>query len=193
MRCIFCKGDSTSSKAIEHVVPESLGNIEHVLPQSVVCDKCNNYFARKIEKPFLESPAIAYLRSRQEIANKRGFIPPISALSRETGVEVNIDNQYSVVYPTKESEADKFLKMLISRNKGTLLVPVHPAKPDTCLTARFLGKVAIEALVYRFIQASLSYEEVIDSKELDPLRNFVRYGNTSNQLGRTTLNRGNLF
>lgn len=181
MRCIFCKGDSSSSKTSEHIIPESLGNTEHVLPPSVVCDKCNNYFARKIEKPFLGSPNIAYLRSRQEIANKRGLIPPITALYLDAGLEIKIDNQNSIIYPARESEADKFLKIILARKTGKLIFPVKPPKPDAYLTARLLGKIAIEALAYNCIQASLPYEEVIDIQELDSLRNFVRYGDMTNQ------------
>ena len=62
MRCLFCRGDSTASRSVEHIVPESLWNTEHVLPPGVVCDACNNYFAREVEKPFLDSPAITRLR-----------------------------------------------------------------------------------------------------------------------------------
>jgi hypothetical protein len=55
MRCIFCKNDSSNSKSVEHIIPESLGNTTRTLPKGVVCDTCNNYFARKVEKPFLEA------------------------------------------------------------------------------------------------------------------------------------------
>ncbi|HET8891812.1 MAG TPA: HNH endonuclease [Candidatus Angelobacter sp.] len=29
-RCIFCKNDSSGSRSIEHILPESLGNKEHL-------------------------------------------------------------------------------------------------------------------------------------------------------------------
>ncbi|MAS32859.1 MAG: hypothetical protein CL610_02555 [Anaerolineaceae bacterium] len=181
MKCIFCKEDSSSSKSIEHIIPESLGNTEHVLPPSVVCEKCNNYFARKIEKPFLESPFIVHLRNRQEIVNKRGIIPPRSALYLDAGIQVNIDDQDLSIYPSKESDVDRFITTLLTRKRGTLISLLHHPKPDSYLTARFIGKIAIEALAHRFIQASLTYEEIIENKELDPLRSFVRYGNSSEQ------------
>ena len=53
MRCLFCKKDSDETKSIEHIVPESLGNKSFVLPLGYVCDKCNNYFALRVEKPFM--------------------------------------------------------------------------------------------------------------------------------------------
>lgn len=49
MQCIFCHKDSSTSKSIEHIIPESLGNKEHFLPKGYVCDECNHYFAIKIE------------------------------------------------------------------------------------------------------------------------------------------------
>ena len=40
MECIFCHKDSSPSKSIEHLIPESLGNKHHVLPTGYVCDEC---------------------------------------------------------------------------------------------------------------------------------------------------------
>lgn len=56
-------------------MPESLGNTEHTLPKGVVCDSCNNYFARKLEKPVLDSPMMRLLRSDMHIPNKRQRFP----------------------------------------------------------------------------------------------------------------------
>ncbi len=36
MRCIFCKTDSDSSRSVEHIIPESLGNTDYVLPPGCV-------------------------------------------------------------------------------------------------------------------------------------------------------------
>ena len=44
MRCLFCKQDSSSTKSVEHIIPESIGNKTLILPLGYVCDKCNNYF-----------------------------------------------------------------------------------------------------------------------------------------------------
>lgn len=80
MRCIFCKKDSSNSKSVEHIIPESLGGKEYLLGKGLVCDKCNNYFARKVEKPFLEDETIKLLRFDEGLENKRGKIPPVSAV-----------------------------------------------------------------------------------------------------------------
>src|SRR5690606_12119423 len=75
MKCIFCKRSSAGSHSVEHIIPESLGNTEHMLPAGIVCDGCNNYFACKIEKPLLESGMFRLLRYDRQLPNKRGKIP----------------------------------------------------------------------------------------------------------------------
>jgi hypothetical protein len=75
MRCIFCKNPSGESTSKEHIVPESMGNFEHMLPPGAVCDGCNQYFARKIERPLLESPMFKHLRFGMKVPNKRGRVP----------------------------------------------------------------------------------------------------------------------
>lgn len=79
MRCIFCKTESAGTRSIEHVIPESLGNTEHVLPVGLVCDGCNEYFGTKVEQPLLSSQVFRRLRRDMTIVNKRGRLPPPAA------------------------------------------------------------------------------------------------------------------
>lgn len=71
-RCIFCKSSSNSFTATEHIIPQSLGNIDHTLPKGVVCDKCNNYFAIKIESKVLNSGYLRNVRSWMSVPSKKG-------------------------------------------------------------------------------------------------------------------------
>ena len=71
MECIFCHKDSSSSKSVEHIIPESLGNKEHILPVGYVCDECNHYFSIKLEKPLLSLKYFKDLRSRNNILTKK--------------------------------------------------------------------------------------------------------------------------
>ena len=72
MRCIFCGNNSSSSRSVGHIVPASLSNSILILPKGVICDKCNNYFAHKIESPFLNSEAVLQSRQELEIHNRDG-------------------------------------------------------------------------------------------------------------------------
>lgn len=82
MHCIFCKKDSSGSRSVEHIIPESLGNTEHILPREIVCDACNQYFSLKVEKPVLGSGTFRFLRSKMSIPSKKGRIPSDPELDR---------------------------------------------------------------------------------------------------------------
>jgi len=70
--------DSSSSKSVEHIIPESLGNKDIILNPGIVCDKCNNYLSREVEKPFLGHPSVRLLRSEKGLISKKGRHPLIS-------------------------------------------------------------------------------------------------------------------
>ena len=178
MQCIFCKADSGQSKSVEHIIPESLGNIEHTLPPGVVCDKCNNYFSREVEKPLLESHYFLYARFENLIPSKRGRIPAIKGWIPQLGslVEVEMGKGCPRLYLDKK-DTSRFLNRIAKG--GTLLIP-HPTETDTLLLSRFLGKVAIEVLAHRVLDVPQALQiDVVDNKALDPLRDYVRYGNIS--------------
>jgi hypothetical protein len=70
-KCIFCESESNSFDRIEHLIPEALGG-EIILPSGLVCDNCNNYFGRHVEKKALNSPTLSFMRTLLGIPNKRG-------------------------------------------------------------------------------------------------------------------------
>ena len=82
MQCIFCKCPVSESSR-EHIVPESLGNIEHLAPENSVCSECNSYFAVKIEKPVLDSPFMRFLRAERKIPNKKGRFLRIEKVGKD--------------------------------------------------------------------------------------------------------------
>jgi hypothetical protein len=177
MRCIFCKTDSSQSRSVEHIIPEALGNIEHVLPPGVVCDRCNNYFARKVEGPLLETLWFRHARSRQGIENKRGLIPPLSGLVPGARVGARVwlcENNLSLAAQNERDEA-RLYAALVSGQARSLYIPiVHTI--DEVLMSRFLAKVAIEILAERLIKIEGWEEPLIDDPQLDPLRRFARVG-----------------
>lgn len=82
MRCIFCKERSDRCVSVEHILPESLGNKDVSLPVGVVCDKCNNYLSREVERPVLQSGILRLIRSDRGIPSKRGRIPAFGETER---------------------------------------------------------------------------------------------------------------
>lgn len=73
--CIFCKSVTKNERSREHIIPESMGNVDHVLPVGAICHTCNQYFARKIERPLLEAPIFRHLRAGMKVPSKRGRFP----------------------------------------------------------------------------------------------------------------------
>jgi HNH endonuclease len=175
MRCIFCKKNSENSVSVEHIIPESLGNIDHVLPKGIVCDACNNYFA-KIEKELLEQDYFQSVRGRNNLRNKRGnLIPEIGLIHHPDGGKVGIYHEHSGI--SIDIPSSKMATLITSGAVNKLFIP-HYEEPDpkNVSLSRFIGKVAIEALALRLINIEGWEEEIIDKPELDFLRDYVRYG-----------------
>lgn len=179
MRCIFCKKDSSASRSAEHIIPESLGNTSHILKPGIVCDRCNNYFSRKVEKPFLESPEIKQLRFHQAIPSKKGKIPPIAGVM-SPGVVVDVyrpvkdDDPIHIDIPI---DADLPLDDF---KTGQLVIPAPDDSkisiPSNQIVSRFMAKVALESMVQRVSDHSEGIEYMVDEAQLDPIRDHARQG-----------------
>ncbi|WP_312102249.1 HNH endonuclease [Pygmaiobacter massiliensis] len=185
MRCLFCKQDSTQSKSVEHIIPESLGNTHHTLPAGVVCDKCNNYFARKVEKPFLDLSEMQCLRFVESIPNKKGKIPPLYGILNEK-IPVIIHKDVSHL-ANKESSIPRFLISFESNDFdyhqiNTPVEIITPAFIDSSKinnsieVSRFVAKIALECLAERLYSHKDGLDYLIDESSFDDLRNFARYG-----------------
>jgi hypothetical protein len=180
MRCIFCKANSDGCVSVEHIVPESLGNTEHLLPMGWVCDTCNNYFAREVEKPFLDSLYGRSSRFEMGVPNKRGRIPPVTGLHPQSRTKIKLfhsldDGSLSVAAADGE-DASRWISFIQSHSHGTLYVPTAFAPDADTTTARFIGKVALEILALRCIDVSGANDEIVDKPELEELRRYVRFG-----------------
>lgn len=140
MYCIFCKNISDNSKSVEHILPESLGNTEHCLSKGIACDKCNNYFAVKIEKTVLDKPYFRNVRYRNFINSKKGRLVPDKMLfPHEEGgwVDACLDQDGFILDPKDE----KIIDLIESGKLNQLIIPII-AKPDEYdpEVSRFLAK-----------------------------------------------------
>ncbi|WP_156532394.1 HNH endonuclease [Agrobacterium vitis] len=177
MRCIFCKKSSSSSKSVEHIIPESLGNKRHVLPKGIVCDGCNNYFSRKVEKQFLDLPAVRQLRFQQDIESKRGNIPSISGL-----IAPDIPallTKYPKYDFTSVQVSEPDLARILQAKEGTMLFPLAGDLPNTPVVSRFLAKIALEAMALRLAEFPEGIAYICDEAQFDVLRDHARKGYVS--------------
>jgi hypothetical protein len=179
MNCIFCQSVSDSSKAVEHIIPESLGNKDHILPPGWVCDKCNHYFSIKIEKPFLDSLHLTEARFHMAVSNKRGRVPSIKGFHVQSLTKVELfhlpDGEGFAIGAAKEEDSSRWVKSYMTRTPGTIYLPNNPM-PEICPTlARFVGKVGLEVLAHRALSVVGANNEITFKPELGDLRDFVRW------------------
>jgi hypothetical protein len=179
MICIFCKADSTGSRSVEHVIPESLGNTEHTLRPGVVCDKCNNYFAHSVEGPLLSDSYFREKRFQSIIMSKKGRPPRVLGvhLPGPTAVELvpSMDGSGLRVGIANATDEKRWIRSLLSSTEGRLIFP-KPASPDEQLMSRFLAKVALECLALRLVDIEGGIEKITSKAELDPIRSYARRG-----------------
>lgn len=177
MNCLFCKQNSDNSKSVEHIIPESLGNVDHVLPKGLVCDKCNQYFALKVEKPLLEQPYFINVRHRARIESKKGRVPIENAIiiSPELAkAEIIFDKADRTIINFLDEEQ---AKRIIASPRGSMIIPILD-KPESNnkILSRFLAKVGVEALLYYLLKEDGWIEEIMNKPELEEIKKYARYG-----------------
>lgn len=176
-RCIFCLTDASASKSVEHVVPESLGNRSYVLPAGIVCDRCNGYFAVKVEKPLLEADFFTSLRFHQAVPSKRGKIPTTEGVHAETGIAVTAYKTAAgrpgiLIHP---DQIDSFFDAISRTGAGKILFS-DPQEPPSYLIERFMAKCGLEMVAQRvYMQPDWRAQMVLRS-EFNPIRRFARFG-----------------
>jgi hypothetical protein len=174
MRCIFCKNDSSSSVSREHIIPESLGNTMHTLPPGVVCDACNNYFSRKVEKPFLESESVRALRFEQALVSKKGKIPRLTGIITPIEAKVTLTRFPSGPIIASVDTHEEALSILEQSSGGHLIFPSPPGTPSGAVVSRFLAKIAVEAMAFRLLQQPEGLAYLADERQLDLIRDHAR-------------------
>lgn len=178
MRCIFCKAPSDSSVSVEHIIPASLGNKDHILPPGWVCDDCNNYLSREVEAPFLNSDYGQRVRAEMRILSRRGRSPALRGCHVESRVQIELQyNKYNGhVLAIREEDSDRFVASARGRGRGNLIFPASGNPELSYEMARFVGKVGLEILAARLMGVDQANEELTSKAEIDELRHYVRRG-----------------
>lgn len=176
MRCIFCGTDSSDSKSVEHIIPESFGNSTAILRKGIVCDKCNNYFSRKIESPFLNSEAVSMLRQELELQNKRGkriteFAYP--KVGQEYVKQVS-NNKYLIYTNHDKDEIE--LAASIQEYRAYLQKTDEILLKPNIYVSRLIAKMAVEAFVYKCGSSNGVCEYVLNDEIFKKIREYTRLG-----------------
>lgn len=147
-----------------------------MLPAGVVCDKCNNYFSREVEKPFLESPSIRALRCNQGIPSKRGNIPEISGLVLPGFPAVIQRKLKKQGVDTIITVPPKAFESIASGKSTKLVIPLGGDPPEGKVLSRFMAKAAFESMAQRLLDHSEMFKLWIDDPQMDDLRKHARRG-----------------
>jgi len=177
MRCIFCTSNSDASRSREHILPEALGNQEHILPPGVVCDACNSYFAVKVEGPILDTLHFTNLRARQAVLNKRRRLPTMRGFYPAARIPIGlqrIDEGLSIG-PLRETDNDQFVRTIQAQKTGRIWIPIGGYVEERLL-ARFLAKVAVEMFADRYLTSGEPASSLLDIVQLEDIRRFARCG-----------------
>jgi hypothetical protein len=179
MRCIFCKANTAACSSAEHIIPESLGNVEHILPVGWVCDTCNNYFAREVEKPFLNALYGRSSRFMMRVPSKKRRIP--SAIGFHPQSRTRVELFYSTedglsVGAAEGEDVSRWVDSFETNTRGAFYIPAPDIPAANMETSRFIGKVAMEVLAYHTLEIPVANDEIVDKAELNQLRQYVRVG-----------------
>lgn len=72
--CLICRQRDGGFTGVEHIIPESLGNHEKVLPPGVVCDRCN-HACSVLDKALIEFVPIKMMKTWHGVPGKKGRLP----------------------------------------------------------------------------------------------------------------------
>lgn len=181
MICIFCHKDSSLSKSVEHIIPESLGNKYYYLTKGYVCDECNHYFAIKIEKSLLSQPYFVSLRHRNEILTKKGKLVKQQMFFPEASKYTEVTMQTTDKGLIGSFDNEELYETIKEKGIHTMIGPYipEPEYPNN-IVSRFLAKCAYEYFLYSMGEDKydLCVTEFLgkESDILRELREYARYG-----------------
>ncbi len=130
-RCIFCGSTTNSFSREEHLLPESLGG-SVVVPAGLVCDACNQYFGKEVEREALASPILQFHRALLSMPTKKGKQPRYASSDLEIR---GSKSGRATLHPTPE-----LLRQLLEQNGGQISVEMF----EFGALIRLLLKIGLE-------------------------------------------------
>lgn len=144
--CIVCCGTDGGFQSVEHVIPESMGNTELVLPRGVVCDRCNNGQLARLDQSLCEFPAVKMARILNGVPTKSGKHPLLrfstGQMQRADGtLQIQLNQHDRGQTLTDERKVDGGGTLHAAMTGGPPMTP----KVISCLRAALL-KAALESV-----------------------------------------------
>jgi hypothetical protein len=170
--CLFCRATDGGFTAREHALPESLGATEVVLPNGVVCDRCNNGVLSYLDKALAEFLPIKFRRTTLGIVSKAGKVPVTSfskgrITNRGRDPATQEPQLFFEIHSRKDTETFKVTDLGDGRAHINFQMTGKPVTPrDASELSRSLLKAAFEC-------AWLDHGEAMFRPEFDHVREAV--------------------
>ena len=156
--CVYCCEITSGGESLEHPLPECVGS-PITLPPGGCCNRCNNYFAGKLDQAICEHPHLRSLHVYGGVPGKRHRLR--STVVEEKGFRVTYDirqNHHHIFASTK------YLK----RDGKRLHFNVPGTRGNHSLISRALHKAGLGCL------AAMNGCEAALHPRFHPVRDYIR-------------------
>jgi hypothetical protein len=165
-RCIYCLSDAGPFTSEEHIVPESLGNYDTVLPKGMVCDRCNNEVLSGLDAELVNSDLLGLLKTVFMPYTKDGNLPyatyPNLTIKKTRPSHLVIDDKSKKNFSIGETDENGFTRFSI-RMTGR-------KKFDPKIIGRALYKIGLGMIAFH------EGREVACDSRYDAARAFILRG-----------------
>ena len=170
--CLICRERSGGFQRREHPIPESMGNTEIVLPNGVVCDRCNGGVLSDLDKGLCEFFPVKMRRTMLGIGAKSGNVPVTrfsSGTLRNVGLLAN--GQLGLVI--EKNNANDRTTLIEKGRVGQLVELGLNVQGGRRLTANYCGQVARSLLKCALGCAWIDHEEMMLEPRFDHVRQAI--------------------
>lgn len=164
--CLFCRRGDGGFDAVEHVFPQSMGNTDIVLPNGVVCDRCNNGTLSKLDQAICEFPGVKMRRTIIGIPSRAGKVP---VMKFSEGTITNVGPASLRFFDTQAGAA---MLREVERH-GDLVKLDFKASGGRRMTQRYTSELSRALLKSAFECAWFDYGETILGRRFDHIRAAV--------------------
>ncbi len=164
--CLICRDHDGSFLSEEHPVPESLGNTEIVLPNGVVCDRCNNTVLSRLDEAVIQFFPVAVQRVLRGVPSKAGK-PPLVRLRNGT---LSLSDPSNVLLATEEKAAITVDPMPLPGGYKKFKMSITGGKRMTPRYASTLSRALLKAAIEC---AWIDHGEKVLGPEWDHVRDAV--------------------
>jgi hypothetical protein len=166
--CLYCQRSDGGFRGREHPVGESLGNTEIVVPNGVVCDRCNGVDLSELDTALADFGPVKVRRTSLAVPTKAGKVP-------ETRMAIGVLRWYEERGAAfLDLHDEKKLRNLTRGRSGPVPVELHDVKlGGPRMTPRYRSMLSRALLKAALGSSWLEHGEALLAPEWDSVRNAI--------------------